>query len=265
MIVNGAQIDGKVRIKLPQPTMPDGADAAARKAAYATFVDENKNPLDALMMPNTTAPFEIRVRDVDTGDPNVTVKGVDMWFFVHSKFDAVLQPEFRRTLMRLAQGSFKHRDLSAEDLQKRKIVLEPNAGIEEQGYVQRIFTLFDKVEVNETNLITITRTADSLVVATMLDPRFVGDPEFPCQWKPLTINEDGSLEAGAPKPYSGFGYYLKATRLAEPEGVIFFEVHFVCQEPKSWFDGANLVQSKLPLVLQGEVRRIRRELAAASR
>jgi hypothetical protein len=39
----------------------------------------------------------------------------------------------------------------------------------------------------------------------------------------------------------------------------------IFDEPNGWFGGANLLRSKLPLVIQDEVRNFRRRLAAASK
>ena len=52
--------------------------------------------------------------------------------------------------------------------------------------------------------------------------------------------------------------------LKEPANAILVEFHQVFVEPKKWFDGANLLRSKLPLVIQPEVRAFRRELTKLS-
>ena len=52
--------------------------------------------------------------------------------------------------------------------------------------------------------------------------------------------------------------------LAEPKGALFVEGHVVFAEPVKWFDGANLLRSKLPPVIQGQVRSFRRELAKSN-
>ena len=62
-------------------------------------------------------------------------------------------------------------------------------------------------------------------------------------------------------PWDGAAFYLKITKLAEPAGALFVEEHVVFAEPTGWFDGANLLRSKLPLVIQNNVRTMRREWA----
>jgi hypothetical protein len=81
----------------------------------------------------------------------------------------------------------------------------------------------------------------------------------------MTRTETGPLQLGSPSPYTAAGFYLKVTRLIEPAGAALIEYHMVFDEPNGWFGGANLLRSKLPLVIQEEVRNFRRRLIAASR
>ena len=55
------------------------------------------------------------------------------------------------------------------------------------------------------------------------------------------------------------------TELIEPQGALFVEYHLVFDEPKAWFGGANLLRSKLPLMVQDNIRKFRRELTKDSR
>jgi hypothetical protein len=51
------------------------------------------------------------------------------------------------------------------------------------------------------------------------------------------------------------------TELVGVEDGLFVEVHVVYAEPYGWFEGRNLLRSKLPPVLQDSVRKFRRKLA----
>ena len=65
--------------------------------------------------------------------------------------------------------------------------------------------------------------------------------------------------------YSDAALYLKVTRLHEPRGALFGEGHVVFTEPYGWFEGANLLRSKLPPAIQQVVRDLRRELLKAKK
>jgi hypothetical protein len=109
-----------------------------------------------------------------------------------------------------------------------------------------------------------TRSAESIILAAAIDPRFADDKEFPNRWWPMTRDDAGHSQQGPPQPYRAAGWYYKATELHEPAGAIFIEYHILYDEPRGWFDGANLLCSKLPLLVQEGVRKFRRQLAQES-
>lgn len=61
-------------------------------------------------------------------------------------------------------------------------------------------------------------------------------------------------------PYLGMGLYTKATPLEAVDDCLFFEAHLVFYEPQEWFRGKNLLGAKLPIMIQDQVRSLRREL-----
>jgi hypothetical protein len=105
----------------------------------------------------------------------------------------------------------------------------------------------------------VSRTKDSIVLASQLDPRFAKDAAFPNQWRSLTLKDDKEM-LGDPSPFESAGMYIKLTRLHEPAGAIFIEAHQVFVEPKKWFEVPNMLKAKLPIVIQSEVRTFRKEL-----
>jgi hypothetical protein len=132
-----------------------------------------------------------------------------------------------------------------------------------QGCYLCTFDLLSKVRLTGTSHSYWSRSDDSIIAATMLDPRFTGDADLPNQWQSITRQPDGNVELGEPHPYRGAGEYIKITRLAEPAGALLIEFHVVYVEPKGWFDGSNMLTSKLPAVVQNQIRNMRRELTKA--
>jgi hypothetical protein len=262
LVEQGVALGGDRRVKLPPPTLPDGLSPQAQNEAMAKIADENY-PLEELQRNSQVAPFRLILRDIDTGDPANPVRGLDLYFFVHGDLDTLQKKDFRDRLLSLSQSRAKAHDVTAEELAKRKVELAKASGAVEDVLSHRTFTLFDKVEVSDTQRVTLTRTPESLVLASDLDPRFAGDAEFPNQWRSITRDANDQPALGPPQPGAGSGSYLKVTKLAEPAGALFVELHVVFVEPHGWFDGANLIRSKLPVVVQNEVRALRRELAKA--
>jgi hypothetical protein len=119
------------------------------------------------------------------------------------------------------------------------------------------------VEVNATRHALLGRGPDCFLVAARIDPRFAADSAYPNRWRAISRDEAGYARLGPWNPYSAGGLYLQVTRLAAPPNAVFIELHQVFDEPQGWFSGANLLRSKLPLVVQEEIRTFRRKLAAA--
>jgi hypothetical protein len=203
------------------------------------------------------APQLIKLRDVMPSDPVAPARGVDVWFVAHGDLSAVDDEKFINKLVGAARGEGKGLALSKEDLEKRKITIG-DAKHEGYGFVE--FDFLEKVRLKATGRAFWSKTADSVIIAGEIDPRFQHDPLFPNQWQ--SINKQGGAQTFGPAvPWSGAAFYLKCTRLAEPAGTLFIEEHVIFAEPMGWFDGANLLRSKLPIAVQTNVRNIRREWA----
>ncbi len=254
LLETGLLVGPDVRAKFPAPTMPDGLDAAKQKAVVAALIGNESNFADFTRQ-SVVAPQLLKLRDVTPSDPKAPARGVDVWFVVHGDLKALDDEKFRDRVAGTGRGG-KGTALTNADLAKRKIAVPGK----QEGFGTVEFDFLDKVRVRATGRAVWSRTDDSVVVAAEIDPRFTGDADFPNQWQPLT-KEGGKAKAGAASPWAGAGLYLKITRLAEPAGALFCEQHVVFAEPTGWFDGANLLRSKLPPVVQNNVRTMRKEWA----
>lgn len=257
LLETGVRVGPDLRARLPSPTLPDGLSAADQKAVLDRLLG-NEYSFAEFTRRSVVAPQLLKLRDVTPSDPKAPARGVDVWFVVHGDLKALDDDKFLERLVGAGADSGKGRALTAEDLAKRQI---PAPGRNE-GYGTVEFDFLDKVRVRATGRAVWSRTAESVVVAAEIDPRFADDPEFPNQWQSLS-KEGGGLKVGPPQPWGGGALYLKLTRLAEPAGAVFCEQHVIFTEPTGWFDGANLLRSKLPPVVQNNVRTIRREWAKA--
>jgi hypothetical protein len=253
----GVAVGGGHRVKLPAPSMADGLDARAQQAVLEAVAGSEHSP-EELLRKSLVAPFVLKFRDAGSADPEAPAFGLDVWFVAHGDFASL----DRRTMLAL-EGNHKQawaRVLSAEELARRKLADRSGEGRHER-YSHAVLTLFDRVQVNLTLHALTTRRADSLLAAARVDPRFAADTDFPNQWRRLACDDDGRPKAGPAQAWSGGGAFLKITKLLKPEGAVFVEFHLVLTEPRAWFDGANLLRSKVPLVARSEIRSFRRELA----
>ena len=250
---------------LPQPSLADGLEADAQDAVLKEIVGRAYS-LDTFKGRSPVAPQIIRMDDVASGTPDRRIRRVDAWFVAYGRLDAIADKQFLEGLMSddssEEEGNADGKPLTPADLAARDIKIAPeSAGFE--AYAHGSFELLGKVKLTGASRSYWSRTDDSIVAAAMLDPRFTKDEEFPNQWQPIVRGRDGTAKLGDAVPYQGAGEYIKITRLENPAGALLIEFHLIYAEPKGWFSGSNLLTSKLPAVVQNQIRNMRRELAKA--
>jgi hypothetical protein len=260
--------DGKA-YKLPAPAMADGLDAAGQKAVIEKIAGK-RYTLEDLMRKSSSAPVVVRVRTLKAAqDEAATVRAIDLWFVAHGKWETLNSKIFLDSLVKGRDSEGENRMvsksgvLSEEEMQKRNLKPEALEG-REAKFVYTTFSLFDQVEISATRYAVITRGKDYLLAAARIDGRFAGDAEYPNQWRPILRDAAANVYFGDAQPYTGAGAYAKITRLAEPAEAIFVEAHIVFEEPYGWFEGGNLLRSKVPVMAQQRVRMFRGKFAIAS-
>lgn len=258
LLTTGLPVGPGQAAPLPPPFVPDGLDTGGQRRAIEALLAGNYSWAE-FTRPSVVAPYILRIADVTPSDPAAPTRRVDVAFLVHGDFTATEDEAFLERLLGVGREGGTGRTLSREDVAKRGIESEP--GLENRESFGRVeFDFLDRVRLGVTGRAIWSRTGESVVAAARIDPRFRDDPDFPNRWRPLSKSR-GELTAGEPRPYDTAGLYLKVTRLAEPKGSVFVEQHILFAEPVGWFDGANLLRSKLPPVVQNNVRAARREWA----
>lgn len=243
-----------VRVKFPAPVMADGLTAEQQKAVILKVIGTDY-PYEEFVRKSVVTPNLLRIGEAKPSDPAAPARTVDVYFIAYGDFALTDDDKFLDRLSRSNQGGGSGRGLTDADLEKRKI-LAPDRKRAGFGLVE--FDFLEKVRLKLTGHGGWSKTAESVVAAAEVDPRFRGDAEFPNQWQSLA-KEGGQPKVGPAVPYVGAGMYLKITRLHDPAGAMFVEQHIVYAEPIGWFDGANYLRSKLPAAVQINVRNMRRE------
>ncbi len=267
LVEQGVFIRKQVSVPLPPPTMPDGLDAKAQQALISRIAAPRRTA-SQLTRRSVVAPFVLKVRKADGAGmpPESKVRHIDLWFIAYGRIDDLADRGF---LQQLAGATANPPDddlptrwhvLEMDELASRNISPAQSASNDKELYFHSTFPLLDRVLIHATRRGIVTRTDESILLAARLDPRFVGDTDFPNSWQSITLDDLGKPRLGTPVPYVQGGFYVKATRLREPEGALFIEYHQVYEEPRKWFRGANLLRSKLPLIVQDTVRKFRRRL-----
>jgi hypothetical protein len=255
----GLEVGPNVKAKFLAPSMADGLDAAKQKAVITELIGNDYSYAEFTRKSNV-APQILKLRNVEPTDPKAPARGVDVWYVAYGDLKALDDEKFLDRLLVANRGEGKATGITRADLKKRNIELvDPK----HEGFGLIEFDFLEKVRLKATGRAFWSRTEESAVIAAQIDPRFTGDKEFPNQWQSLS-KQSGTQKVGTAEPWSGAAIYLKVTKLSQPVGALFIEQHIIFAEPTGWFDGENLLRSKLPLVVQKQVRNIRLEWSKAS-
>ncbi len=254
---------GDTRVKLPPPDMADGLDAAAQEAVIKRIA--GRRPLSEFARNAVVAPFVVKQGEAPSGQGRRPLRTVDVWFIAYGRLEQFQSEDFLNKLSETAVASHESRlplkkgFLAAEELKERNLHVEDTANRKER-YFYSTFALFDRVELSATRRVMITLHPESVWAAAMVDARFAADAKYPNQWRQIERQPDGNFKFGPPHPYQTAGFYAKITKLAAPEGALFIEYHHAFDEPREWFGGPNLLGSKIPMLAQDAVRKLRQRL-----
>lgn len=261
LLKKGVEFPGSQMRRLRPPTMSDGMTAAAQLQAiqavlamkkglpltYKTFVHKGLNSPSVLLVDEDP--------QYDSAQPG---HSINLWFVVYGELKTVADPKFLKSQFK-PDNKGRIDTLTSADLQQRRITPRSiPAG--QEWFVHGKFQLLQTqilVQVQGTVRAVQTKTADSTTLACQIDRRFDSDSTYPNDWRSVV----GGVVQNNPSPYYSCGGYAKVTKLASPKGAMLLEYHLVYDEPNGWFNGADLLRSKLHGTLTDEnVRSFRREV-----
>lgn len=262
LVEQGVDLGDQGVSKLPPPVLPDGLDGAKQRSTIEALL-AGRYEWGEFTRKSVVSPLLLKIGDGATTDQGVS-RRVDLYFVAYGSLeilrdDQKLQEQLNKASADdvEAKGN-KVKVLSKDELATRGLNTAQEIG--DPRWVAVEATLLGKVQLNLTTRNEKAESEGTLVLASVLDPKFQSDAEYPNAWRSITIDDAGRRQIGPPQPYPGLGSYVKATRLAEPAGAVFVEYHLVYAEPEGWFHGANLLRSKLPIVAQDVVRKLRRKM-----
>jgi hypothetical protein len=259
----GVKVSQQEMLQLPKPAMNDGLRAAQQRQVIESLL-AGRYDWDTFTRKSIVSPFLLKISEGDT-ESGPILRRIDLYLIAFGPFDSLRSEDFLTKQLNLAANNDQSdtsggaKLLTVDDMKKRNIAADKKPG--DPRWMSVTSTLLGKVRISLTTQNIKTETADSILIASIADPRFIKDAEYPNSWQSLTVDDTGKRQTGPPEPYSGLASYAKATKLAEPAGAIFMEYHVAFIEPQGWFHGTNLLRSKLPIVAQEMVRKFRRNLA----
>lgn len=260
LIEQGLTIQGK-KTSFDEPRLRDGLSKEEQQKALVEIAGSERAVRD-FVRPSVTAPHVLRLHDekTETGD---VIRGGKLWFVVYADLDEIDPAAFARKAaesrpVEAGNMRFTSKLLEPGELQKRMIPVATNDSEAQEWYVHLSGRLLDRIEVEDTDRLTASRSEESWIVAARTDPRFDKDQEYGNRWSPIGQSAAAKAE---PRVYPGGASYVKISRLATTPGALLVEAHFAFMEPGPWFDGAPILRSKISLVAQDRIRGLRSELA----
>jgi hypothetical protein len=262
LVGRGVKVSPQHTLQLPKPVLEDGLPPAQQRQVIESLL-AGKYDWDTFTRKSIVSPFLLKISE-GAAESGPIERKVDLYFVAYGSLDSLKGEDYLNKQLNLAatneqaDEARRTKTLSGDELQKRNIAAGTNPG--DPRWVAVTSTLLGKVRISLTTQNIKTEGKDSILVASIADPRFERDPEYSNSWRSLTVDDAGQRQVGPAEPYAGLGSYVKGTRLAEPAGAIFIEYHVAFVEPQGWFHGTNLLRSKLPIVAQEMVRKFRRNL-----
>ncbi len=269
----GLKMPEGTMVKLPPPILADGLDAAAQQEAIMKFNVPLDCTWDDFVADDSHAPVRTKIITLKKGKPGYALRVMNAGFVARGKWDVLVSKKFSDTLTEKkgekanakGGGGMLRRSgfLTKEEAAKRglKIVSGKEGG---DSWFYTTFALMDMVEVSATRYALLTKTADGIILAGRIDPKFDTDPDYPNVWQAIAKDALGNPVLGPKHPYSGSGFYLKATRLKAPKNAIYFEFHSAYNEPAGWFDGGTDLKGKLGSIIKFRAEDFRGKFGRAS-
>ena len=254
------------KVRLPQPMLTDGMTAEAQRDALAETAKAKR--ADLFYSGTVTSPFSFSIKAVDKLPNKSQVRQIDVLFIAKGSIDDIENEELLKDLGKANKNvdnglTEEAAELTADDLKQAGLP----AGKQEDGsqisYGTSQTNLLDKVYLDIVTVSQTSKTDESITLGTRLDQAIAAATGKPSTWQAIA-RDRGKLTLTGPKSdYFAAGAYVKATELKHEPGSLLVEIHVLVVEPYGWFQGVNLLSSKLPPLIQDSVRTFRRKLAAA--
>ncbi len=239
-------------LKFDVAQAPDDLRALAGAAEWERFATDSP-----------TAPVTVVIEPF-TADGTRLAHKVHTAFTLHAPLERLREDETLRKSLGTEDDSkgSTARPLTDEEVREAGLAIDSN-GRDKLVYLE--IPLLNRVTIRGVVRAVATEHPDGVELAWQFDPRLREHPRWRATWTRLEENELGARVEGQPQPYRGCGGIIAARKLATDGGVdlVVVESRMVLGEPEAWFQGSNLLRSKIPLTTQEGVRSVRRRLAAS--
>lgn len=256
-------VDGD-QLVLPKPILIDGMSADQQEQALLPFAKDKGR--DRFYDAGIKSVFVFDVDEVKELNNKATVRELVVYFVAEGKLDDinekklledVVKPGEKKQEGALPEGS---RELTKDEIEKAKLEVgkKDDGTLINYGSIQA--NLIDKVHLDVISKSVSTKTDESITVGTRLEPSVAEALNLPCIWQPIERVKNQPTLGDKKESYQAAAGYARATALKNVKDRILVEIHVVFVEPYAWYQGRNLLGSKLPPVINNAVSDFRRKL-----
>jgi hypothetical protein len=217
---------------------------------------------DAFMADVPTAPVSVTIEPFPTGETRLAHR-VRAAFMLRAPLEKLRTDETLRRSLGVEQDGkgATSRPLTDDELREAGLTI---ADADRERLVFLEVPLLNRVTMRGVVRTIATEHPDGVEVAWGFDPRLREHPRWRSTWTRMTENQLGERVESEPQPYLGCGGVVAVRKIGSLDGLdlLAVESRMVLGEPEAWFQGSNLLRSKIPLTVQEGVRTLRRRLAA---
>lgn len=204
LVGQGIKASPQETLQLPKPAMEDGLQSAQQKQLIGALL-AGKHDWDNFTRKSVVSPFILKISEGST-ESGPIVRHVDIYFVAFGSFDSLKSEDYLNKQLNLAvsndqsDASGRAKMLAAEELRKRNITAGTKP--DDPRWVAVTSTLLGKVRISLTTQNIKTEGNDSILIASVADPRFATDAEYPNCWRPVTVDDSGKHRRVQPNPTS---------------------------------------------------------------
>ena len=205
---------------------------------------------------SVVAPVAIDVKYLNGADGSRVGHSLHAAFVVHASLETLKDKDLMQQLFANESSSGKTESKSEGQVSDKVLIERGITKTENTSFANAEIALLKKVTVRGVLQVQKSESENGIDFAFRLDKRFNDADQTSNAWSRI-----GKDKATLPDwtPYSGAAGYLVVRRLPELESACLIECRVLLHEPKEWFNGSNLLRSKLPLMIQETARSFRRQ------
>lgn len=264
LVNKGFDIGDGGRAKLTAPAMtPDLTKAEQVQLLQAIAGSERR--YKEFIRKSVVAPFRLFVKTAEESTEEKTIRRLDLYYLAYGDLEIIrdknLMSGFTEQKQKEAAFESYVEPLEEEEAEEGEgfVKGEPT----EPNLYRYRFPLIDKVVVSGLVEGQALVTDRFLIESSASPVDKLADATNPTQWRPIPRDTEGDDDLGPAQPFPGLAGYLQAAQFEPIPGAVLVECHAVFVEPEAWFNGRNLLASKLPILVQNNVRSFRRKLSNA--